>query len=283
MDRSRPHWSYSAISQYLRCPLQYFFQRVLGLPSRSVSSGLVLGSAVHAGLAEYHRRVKEQEKIDKHAIFNVFQECWGEKEANETVLFRDGDSRDDSIGQGINLLEAYLREPPPEKIVAIEHRFLAPLCNSQGEYLEIPLIAITDLIKATDDGLTVEEFKTSGRAYSESEVGSSLQPTCYVHAVRECLGNTPNVEYTVLVKTKSPKVQRLKTSRYAEDCGRLGDLVQTIQKAVDLGIFYPVESPMNCATCPYRQECRDWGQGSRPKEELVQLRVSQEAMACSLN
>lgn len=281
--RDRPHWSYSAISQYLRCPLQYFFQRILGLPSRSVSCGLVLGSAVHAGLAEYHRRVKEQEDIDKKAIFKVFQDCWGKKEANETVLFREGDTRGDSIDQGINLLEIYLREPPPERIVAIEHKFLAPLCNSRGEYLETPLVAITDLITATDEGLTVEEFKTSGRSYSESEVGSSLQPTCYVHAVNECLGQVPNVEYTILVKTKTPKVQRLKTSRYADDCGRLGDLVQTIQRGVDLGIFYPVESPMNCATCPYRPQCREWGQGSRPEEELVQLQVSPEVAACSLN
>ena len=241
---------------------------------------MVLGSAVHAGLAEYHRRLKELEYIDKEAILKVFHETWGEKESKETVQFRDGDNRDDSIGQGVNLLEIYLREPPPERIVAIEQRFLVPLCNSQGEYLETPLVAITDLIRATDQGLTVEEFKTSGRAYSQSEVGSSLQPTCYVHAVHECLGQVPNVEYTVLIKTKTPKVQRLKTSRYAEDCGRLGDLVQTIQRAVDLGIFYPIESPMNCATCPYRQQCRDWGQRAKAQEELVQLHVPQEAMAC---
>ena len=91
------------------------------------------------------------------------------------------------------------------------------------------------------------------------------------------------MEYTVLIKTKNPKIQRLKTSRYPEDCNRLGDLVQTIQKAVDLGIFYPVESPMNCATCPYRQQCREWGQGTKPHEDLVQLQLSQEAMECSLN
>ena len=281
--RDRPHWSYSAVSQYLRCPLQYYFQRILSLPSRSIGCGLVMGSAVHAGLAEYHHRVKDKTKIDKEAIFKVFHECWEEKESHEKILFRDGDNRDDSIGQGINLLEVYLREPPPEKIVAIEHRFLAPLINSQGEYLETPLVAITDLIKSTDQGLTVEEFKTSGRAYSESEVGSSLQPTCYVHAVNECLGQMPNVEYTILVKTKNPKVQRLKTSRYVEDCGRLGDLVQTIQRAVDLGIFYPVESPMNCSTCPYRQQCREWGQGARPQGDLVQLQVSQEEIECSPN
>lgn len=283
MNHSRPHWSYSAISQYIRCPLQYYFQRVLGIPSRTVSSGMALGSAVHAGLAEYHRRLMAHEQATPETITKAFQADWQERESNESIQFRDGDTRDDCIAQGMHLLELYLKEPPPERIVAVEHRFMAPLSNSQGEYLETPLVAITDLITADDDSLQVKEFKTSGRAYSESEVESSLQPTCYVHAVRECLGQEPSVEYTVLVKTKTPKVQRLQTSRYADDCGRLGDLVQTIQRAVDLGIFYPVESPMNCATCAYRQQCRDWGQSNRPIEsvELVPLETPQEALACS--
>lgn len=281
--RHRAHWSYSAISQYLRCPLQYFFQRVLCLPSHSIGCGLVMGSAVHAGLAEYHRRIMENEDIEMDAVFKVFHECWSEKEANEKVLYREGDNREDSIAQGINLLEIYFKEPPPENIVAIEHRFLVPLYNSHGEYLETPLVAITDLITAKDESLTVQEFKTSGRSYSESEVGSSLQPTCYVQAVQESLGQVPNVEYTILIKTKTPKVQRLKTSRYAEDCGRLGDLVQTIQRAVDLGIYYPVESPMNCSTCSFRQQCREWGQQRRQQDDLVQLHIPQESMECSLS
>jgi putative RecB family exonuclease len=281
--RDRPHWSYSAISQYLRCPLQYFFQRILSLPSRSIGCGLVMGSAVHAGLAEYHRRLKVREDIDKDAILKAFHDTWNDKEANEAIIFREGDNRGDSIEQGVNLLELYLHEAPPEEVVAVEHKFLVPLCNSQGEYLENPLVAIIDVITAKDGLLKLGEFKTSGRAYSESEVTTSLQPTCYVHAVRECMGQEAEVEYTVLIKTKNPKIQRLKTSRYAEDCGRLGDLVQTIQKAVDLGIFYPVESPMNCATCPYRQQCREWGQGAKPRDGLVQLQLSQEAMECSPN
>ena len=54
--------------------------------------------------------------------------------------------------------------------------------------------------------------------------------------------------------------------------GRLGDIVQTIEKAVDAGIFYPVESAMNCSTCSYRQPCREWG---RPSEnaKLIQLNI----------
>lgn len=284
MNQTRSHWSYSAISQYLRCPLQYYFQRVLGIPSRTISSGLALGSSVHAGLAEYHRQLLENEAIDSAAVQKVFLSTWIAKEAQETIQFRDGDSRNDSMAQGIHLLELYLNEPPPERIVAIERRFIAPLHNSQGEYLETPLVAIIDLLTTTEQGITVNEFKTSGRAFSESEISTSLQPTCYVHTVRECLGQEPNVEYIVLVKTKTPKVQRLHTSRYSEDCGRLGDLVQTIQRATELGVFYPVENPMNCATCPYRQQCREWSKPAHSPEQLVTIELPQhEAPACSPN
>ena len=282
MDRPRPHWSYSAITQYLRCPLQYYFQRVLSLPSQTIGTGLVMGSAVHAGLAEYHRRLLMKENLDGSIIRKTFLECWNEKSRNQKILYRDGETQNDCIAQGVQLLDLYLQEPPPENIVSIEQRMLVPLCNSQGEYLERPLLAFTDLVTEANQELTVTEFKTSARAYSASDVESSLQPTCYVHAVRESLGREANVEYTVLVKTKTPKVQKLKTSRFPEDSGRLGDLVQAVERAVELEVFYPVENSMNCSGCSYRQQCREWGQRTQQSPNLPIL-TNQSEMACSPN
>lgn len=279
--RDRPHWSYSSISQYVRCPLQYFFQRVLGLPSRTTSNGLVLGSAVHAALAEYHRRLQCTETIVAGGILKVFHDAWDERESAGEITYRDGDTRDDSLSQGVQLLNIYLKEPPPVGIVSIEQEMLVPLVNSRGEYLEQPLLAVTDLVTQVDGHLKVTEFKTSGRAYSESEVTASLQPTCYVHAVSEMYGRQASIEYTVLIKTKIPKVQRLTTSRYTTDFGRLGDLVESVQRAVDLGIFYPVESPMNCATCAYRQPCREWGAGPAIHPPQFTLPILSEVSPCS--
>ena len=150
----------------------------------------------------------------------------------------------------------------------------APWSRSLG------LVAIADLITCVEDGLKVHEFKTSGRTYSDMEADTSHQPTCYVNAVQEVFGEPARVEYTVLVKTKTPKVQRLEAVRHDEDLGRLGDIVQTIEKAVDASIFYPVESPMNCSTCPYRQPCREWTRSSE-NTELIQLNIKPaEARAC---
>jgi len=254
----RPHWSYSSITQYLTCPLRYYFQRILCLPQPTVSSGLVLGSAVHAALAEYHRDLKDGKVPRRDRLMQAYIHEWDRRDGTE-VTFKDSETRQDLMDQGLALVELYLKEPPPERIVAIEEEIIAPVHNSRGEYLETPIVAIADLIVATDDGLVVRELKTAARAYSESETTSSLQPTCYVNAVQEVYGEPTSVEYTVLVKTKTPKLQHLDTTRSSEDLGRLGDIVEAVERAVQANIYYPVETPMNCSTCPYRTPCREWG------------------------
>jgi putative RecB family exonuclease len=249
---NRPHWSYSSISQFLICPLRFYFQRIMRLPQPTVGSGLLLGSAVHHALAEYHRGLQAGKPVPKDQLHRAVVEGWRQRDSQARVIFKNGDSRDDSIALGITLIEMYLSEPPPENILQVEQEIIAPMHNSQGEYLETPLVAIVDMITCVDKGLKVHEFKTSGRAYSDIEASISHQPTCYVNAVQEVFGEPARVEYTVLVKTKTPKVQRLEAVRLDADLGRLGDLVQTIERAVEASIFYPVETPMSCSTCPYR-------------------------------
>ena len=45
-------------------------------------------------------------------------------------------------------------------------------------------------------------FKTSGRRYSESGAATTLQASCYVHAVQERFDELVGIRYVVLVKTK---------------------------------------------------------------------------------
>ncbi|TWT60828.1 RecB family exonuclease [Rubinisphaera italica] len=270
-NESRKHWSYSAINQYLRCPLQYYFQRILKLPQPSVGSGLVLGSSVHHALAVYHGYLKENKEPVEQQIQQEYLETWLLKEKEQIVEYKAKESRDDLLELGMELVKLYMAEQPPQEIVAIEQRFLIPLHNSEGEYLETPLLAFTDLITKEADILKVTEFKTSGRSYGEFEVETSMQATCYVNAVIETIGEMPSVEYAVLVKTKTPKLQRLKTARTEYDLGRLGDLIQNVEKAVNNQIFYPIESPLNCSTCGYRQQCREWKPAGTTAHQNIEI------------
>jgi putative RecB family exonuclease len=256
--RDRPHWSYSQVNQFLRCPLSYYFDRVAKLPKPFISSGLALGSTVHHTLAEIHRSIQEGKNLGTEQVHNVLTTAWDEMENREPIQYRDGEDRTKSLDQAVALLDLYLKEPAPDCVVAVEEPLLVPLFNSQGEALEKPLLAIPDLITREQGELTVTEFKTSGRRYGELETDASLQASCYAHAVQDRYDEQPRVRYTILVKTKTPQIQHLETIRNDADVNRLGDVVQAVDRAIQAGIFYPVESPMNCSGCPFYRACKEW-------------------------
>jgi CRISPR/Cas system-associated exonuclease Cas4 (RecB family) len=264
----RPHWSYSQLAQYLRCPLQFMFQRVLGLPERFVSSNLVLGSAVHAALAHYHRGLSDGQTLPGEEVKATFHQAWQERGRREQIHFQGGRTEKDTLEQGIGLVETYLAEPPPQRILGVERAMLVPVCNSQGEVLEKPLYAVADLITVEDTGVRVHDFKTSSRAYSDLDAQTSLQAGCYSVASRETFQQPVTFQFTILLKTRQPRVQRVETTRSEEDQGRLGDLIGAVDRAVQASIFYPIESPLNCSSCPYRRPCREWGSPLGQRDRL---------------
>ena len=136
----RPHWSYSSINQFLRCPLQYYFERVLRLPRRTVSEAQVLGSSVHAALAAYHRKLQASEPAPTRQIHDAFLGAWGEQADQFNVTSGGNRGHDDGRALGIALIDLYLHEEPPANIVAVEQPLLAPVVTSAGVYLEKPLL-----------------------------------------------------------------------------------------------------------------------------------------------
>ncbi|MGC4004077.1 MAG: PD-(D/E)XK nuclease family protein [Pirellulales bacterium] len=271
MPSLRPHWSYSRISQYLRCPLQYYFERIVGIPRPFVLSNMLFGSAIHAGLAMYHRALQVGEVLGVTSLHEEFLATWSETEAKQPISYSGGNGKHDLLAKSEALLATYLEEPPPEHILAVEARYMVPLVNSRGEYLNKPLEAVLDLVCMDDTGVIVQEFKTSSRRYGERELDTALQATCYTHTIEQRWGEVPRLEYVVLVKTQKPAVQRLSVGRSEYDFARLGDLVESVERAVAAEIFYPHESPLNCSGCPYRLECLEWQGTKQQQPELVPL------------
>lgn len=250
-------WSYTQISTYLRCPLQHFFKYVLRLPERSIPGSLVLGHAVHVALARFHRSIQQNRLIVPQVVKESFLQAWGERKEKELIVYPKGNEQG-HLDQGLALLEVYLKAEPPRSILAVEQEITVPLATSSGEILDKQLLVILDLVDRHENTLRVTDFKTSSRVYSDMDAKLSLQATAYLYAVTEHYEETAVFEYTVLVKTKKPKVQKVATARMPTDFGRFGDLVQVIDRAIQAGIHYPVETPNNCATCPFRRPCREW-------------------------
>ena len=267
---NRPYWSYSRLAQYLRCPLQFYFERVLQLPRPFVSSSLVLGSAVHEALAEYHHSLRSGRPIGSHQVGNVFLANWKRRQEQERIQYRPNENATQLIEQGLGLIDTYLEASPPTEILAVEHRFTVPLSHRSNHYLDRPLVTIPDLLCQEDNQLTVVELKTSSRRYNQADIDTSLQASCYAGAVATYFGQAVKVRYRVLVKNKAPLLQELTTTRDQEDFQRVGEITHQVQHAVQNNIFYPNESPMNCSTCPYRGPCRDWS-GDRTTDSLAEV------------
>jgi CRISPR/Cas system-associated exonuclease Cas4 (RecB family) len=117
----------------------------------------------------------------------------------------------------------------------------------------------TRLIVRDREGPRVVEFKTAGRSLAASEATTSLQATCYIHAARAAYREPTSLDFTVLLKTKIPRVQRIEATRTDADSGRLGDLVASVERAIAAEVYHPIESPLNCTSCPFRRPCREWG------------------------
>lgn len=277
----RPHWSYSQIAQFLRCPLQFYFRRILGLKEETVSHQLVLGSSVHEALAHYHQGLQNGQTTTRDRIREKFRHAWDQRKAKDRVDLPTDKPEEDLLVQGEALLDAYLANDPPKDIVSVEQPMLVPIVTSQGEVLEKPLLAVADLITKDESGLRIHDFKTSSRTYSDFEASTSLQATCYVMAADAVFGQLASFRYTVLIKTKKAKVQHLDTARSQSDCGRLGDLIQTIERAVDSGIFFPNENPLNCSSCSFRRPCLDWG--TSRQSDLIPLGLRNGTTPCSSN
>lgn len=258
----RPHWSYSQINQYRRCPLQYYFERIERRAISYTTSGLAFGSAIHRALAAYHLRLQYQHVPRRDEIVRTFLDAWKEIDGQRPIQLRPGETEADLLELGRHLLGIYIDSDRPAGIVAVEQVFVVPIVNSQGEFMERPLVAIVDLLRVEDGDLVVDEFKTASRKPSQSELDAALQATCYAFVIDSRNGMIPSVRYTTFVKTKRPQIHRSTTERTPSDLRRLGDLIETIGRAIEAEIFYPNESPQNCSTCPFRKPCREWS-GSR--------------------
>lgn len=255
---SERHWSFSELTTYMRCPLRHFFEYELALPKRSTPSSLVLGSAIHEALAVFHQSIQQGSPLAKEVVKKEFLQAWEERKREGTIVFQHQTERD-AVDQGVSLLDLYLRQPPPRNVVGVEQRLLTPLANSSGEVLEKQFVGVLDLVtRDEEDGLKVTDFKTSSRSYSEYEALLSLQPTAYLHAAQHHYQEPAVFEYMVLLKINKPRIQQLAAARTPTDFYRLGDLVEAIDRAVTLGVHYPVESVLNCSSCPFRKPCRSW-------------------------
>ena len=109
--KEHPHWSYSAFSTYLTCPMKYYFRYVAQAEVERTSVCLPFGRAFHAVLSEGALKGPGFTQEDAQENFAVFFQ--GETEVSENLVYKPDETFDVRIIDKENLFTIVLKSKGP--------------------------------------------------------------------------------------------------------------------------------------------------------------------------
>jgi PD-(D/E)XK nuclease superfamily len=237
-------YSYTQISQYLRCPRSYRYRYLDGWREKETRAAMVFGRCFERALGAYF--------CQEDSTAALFKE-WG---AFRDVSFeyKKGESWDRIVHQGVHLLEMFARG---DRV-----RIRDPRRNLQIKVVRsLPdgneFMAYVDAIGLLDKKRYLIDWKTTTSRYPvEPEGLLALDPQliCYSWITR-----IPEVALVVFVRKQVPEIQYLRATISDEQRRDFGNLVETAAGQIAAGQFAShsgIRFPQNgCVSCPHLGLC----------------------------
>ncbi len=258
-------YSYTQVSQYLRCPRSYRYRYLDGWQEKETRAAMAFGRCFEKALGAYFSGE------DSGAA--LFKE-WGE--FREFPLeYKKGDSWDRLVHQGIHLLERFVQDdririPNPKKNLQIK---VAQTLRGGSEF-----VGYVDAIGELDGKHCLLDWKTTSSRYPDEPRGLlSLDPqlTCY-----SWLTGITEVAMVVFVRKHMPEIQYLKASISEEQRQEFGRMVETTVDQIESCHFVAhsgIRFPQNgCVSCPHLGLCLN-------DQELVVAKLVRKAGASDLD
>ena len=250
-----PHWSYSSLSGYNMCSLQWSFRYAERLEPEHTTASLVFGTAFHAAAGHMAMLRMEGRPADTGAAKDAFAEAWltGCKSAEE-ILYGEGEDFRSLAIKGIGMVGCLADGwDPDERVLAVSVPFSVEL-----EGCMAPLVGEIDCVVGPPQNPVVIDWKTGANRWPASKADSSLQATCYCHAFHHGHGRIPQFRFDVVTKAKDPTYNSYPTTRDIDSFARLARIAQAVEKATGAGAFVPREDSYACPDCAYAGACRAW-------------------------
>ncbi len=237
-------YSYTQISQYLRCPRSYRYRYLDGWQEKETRAAMAFGRCFERALAAYFCR--------EDCTSVLFKE-WGAFR-DTPFEYKKGESWDRLIHRGVHLLERFaqdnrvqVRRPEQE----LQLRMIRRLPDGNE------FVAYIDALGELDGTPCLIDWKTTTSRYPEGPEGLlSLDPqmVCY-----SWISGIRDVALVVFIRKSLPEIQYLKTSITEERWREYGRLVEGTVHQIESGQFPPhggIRFPNNgCVGCPHLGLC----------------------------
>jgi len=262
---SKPHISFSQMSMYLRCSMQYYFRYILGIKDPP-KLPLAIGKGGHAAL-EFNGRYKMKNGVDLAVpdmldMASTFIDLESE-ELENTSPNEKGEAKDRAIAA----LRVYqTRDAAAITPAGVEIEFNLDMNDPAEENVE-PIRIVNGKIDIITTDVTVLDYKFVGRARSQGEVDLSPQLTLYGKVFRVLTGKYPkNTGYQMFLpgSTRTPPDARalfrdpslMRPRQQEARFQRLRYQFQQVERGIRTGVFIPTDDAQTCSWCGYRDRCQ---------------------------
>lgn len=247
-------FSVSQIQAYLACPLKYRFQYVDQIPRPWKAAALAFGSSVHSALEWFHKERLAGNAPESAKAIEIFEADWFAQNL-ELLVFSEKESKDFLLEKGRELVRLYIEQASKRAPSSAEEWFEIDLVDpATGEALDVHLRGCIDLI---EEGDTLVEVKTAGRTLEPGGLEWHLQLSTYALVFLLLHSKIPKLRLDMLLKLKTPRLERRETSRTIEDLSWTARLIERAAQAIRAGHFYPNPS-WRCTECEYFAHCQRW-------------------------
>jgi hypothetical protein len=258
-------YSYTQISQYLRCPRSYRYRYLDGWREKETRASMAFGRSFENALGALFR------KEDPGAA--LFTE-WGAYR-NVGLEYKKGDTWDRLVHQGIHLLERFaqddrirVHDPQNDLQLKIVHQL-----PGGSDFL-----AYVDAIGELDGLRCIIDWKTTTARYPDNPAGLlALDPQliCY-----SWLTGISEVAFVVFVRKHHPEIQYLKATISEAQRKEFGRLVETTVNQIEACHFDShsgIRFPQNgCVSCSHLGLCLR-------NEQLISANLIRKAGASDLD
>ena len=248
--RETPHWSYSAFNTFLTCPMRYYFRYVEHAEVERTNVSIPFGRAFHAVLSDRARKGSSYTVEDAKEDFAVYFR--GETEVSENLTYKADEDYWFWNQRGYDMLDVAMSEWPDDYMV----KSVAEAFSVDVPGLSKPLVGEFDLVTVDGGDETICDWKTASMKWPNGKADRDLQATTFCYAYQKQYGTNPLFRFDVFTKGKTPAHHQFYTLRSHDDFERFIFLAGKIEKAVNTGVFLPIESCMNCSECAYSERCK---------------------------
>lgn len=277
-----PHLSFSQISMYMRCSMQYWFRYIEGLKDRPKVS-LAIGKGGHAALEKsVKRKLRTGETVSPDETVQWASDFM---DLELLALPRSEYEKDVEPGETKDKFLAatrvfQTRDAPSIRPIAAEVEFNLDMNEFQPEPLEEPIRVVNGKIDVLFDdfgkilvpepGLVrvgVEDYKYVGKKRSQAEVNLSPQISLYNTVVKKLTGLWPThggyrqftpgntkegPDSTIVARDAELMTPAAQEARMR----RLAYQFRKVEEGIRAAIFIPTDNPITCSWCGYRERCQ---------------------------